>query len=81
MISNGKNVSSEASDSLLHVNVPEVKNFNANFVYNYYLSNERIAFPKLVDSLNKDLPLSKLARYVTIEWQPPPVPPANFGTS
>jgi len=80
-MSNGQKVSSEASDSFLGVNVPEVKNFIANFVYNYYLSNERVTFPKSIDSLNKDLPLSKLARYVTVEWQPPPVPPANFGTS
>lgn len=69
---------SEVSESLLDVNVPEVRDLTANFVYNHYLKNERVANPFTIDSFGNALPLSKVARYVTLNWKTPSAPPAGF---
>lgn len=68
---------SDASDSVLEVNVPEVSEFDGNFVYNFYVINERVSPPKTVDSFGEQLALSKISRYVTLSWKTPPAPPAS----
>lgn len=61
------------------VNVPEVSEISANFTYNFYTTDERIAAycPAVYrndpgkNTLLDKLPLNKLARYVTINWKIP----------
>lgn len=58
---------SDPSVSVDDVNVPEVKNQTAEFVYNFYDVDERVSPYSGSDSK----PLSKFARYVLLKWTSP----------
>ena len=74
-----KSIVSDPSKSIDEVNVPEVTDISAKFIYNFYTADERVAYP--ATSLNQmtsggsihstQLPLEKIARYISISWKKP----------
>jgi hypothetical protein len=65
---------SEASTSVDDVNVPEIDSLRAEFVYNYYVKNERTSNVPLLEEDTRNLdsvPIDKLARYVNLSWRAP----------
>ncbi|NBW06505.1 MAG: hypothetical protein EBR82_00590 [Caulobacteraceae bacterium] len=62
---------SNPSKSFDVVHVPPVKNFSTKFVYNFYVDDERLSAPRAIDSRGNRLPLSKIARYITLNWSAP----------
>lgn len=68
---------SDPSSTFDQVNVPEVKDQKTEFIYNFYTRDERVAPPKTTTQVtstalrSQDLPLDKIARYVTISWTAP----------
>lgn len=67
---------SEASDFVDSVNIPEVTNVSSVFTYNYFIRDERVSNRTVQPSDTRELstiPIDKIARYVTVSWQPPPV--------
>lgn len=61
-----KSIMSDPSDIIREINIPEVLELESNFIYNYYLRDERISAPN-----TGNLPLSKVPRYVTLKWSLP----------
>jgi hypothetical protein len=57
---------SDPSCSVSEVNVPEITDISAKFIYNYYAIDERSR-----EGDNTNLPLEKVPRYVEVSWQPP----------
>jgi len=67
--SSEKSKVSDPSTSVDDVNVPEVTNQKAQFVYNFYTRDERInPYPNVAE-----LPLSKVPRYIKVSWTSPQV--------
>jgi hypothetical protein len=64
-----KSTASDPSRSIDEINIPEVSNQKAEFVYNFYVSDERVN--PFLDS--KGLPLSKIPRYVALSWTSPSI--------
>lgn len=68
---------SEASTSVDSINVPEVSGLSANFKYNFYVKDERISSVPLLEENREtpnvldQVPIDKIARYVTLTWRPP----------
>lgn len=65
------NVKSRMSDpslSIDEINVPEITDLSAEFIYNYYVSDER-TLPVSEEFVNKSL--DKIPRYNLIKWSPP----------
>jgi len=61
---------SDPSDSIADVNVPEVRNSNVNFVYNFYTRDERVA-PSTTGSIGITQSLQRLPRYNILTWEVP----------
>lgn len=61
-----KSVMSDPSRSIDDIDIPEVFDQKAEFIYNFYDRDERINPYQDVD---KKLPLDKVARYVRLSWQ------------
>lgn len=57
---------SDPSMSIDEINIPEIDELSAEFVYNYYVADERVN-PATLSSL----PLEKIPRYVFLRWSPP----------
>lgn len=67
--SSEKSKSSDPSTSIDDVNVPEVSDHRAQFIYNFYTKDERInAFPNA-----RELNAAKVPRYVKLSWTSPQV--------
>lgn len=65
-MANTKSAMSDPSLSIDEINIPEVSDLSAEFVYNYYVSDERIKpIPQ------NDKALTKIPRYVILKWSPP----------
>lgn len=65
---------SEASDFVDSINIPEVTNVSSVFTYNYYIRDERVSKRPVQPNDTRDLntiPIDKIARYITVSWQPP----------
>lgn len=62
-----KNKMSDPSESIDHVNVPEITDYKAEFIYNFYTKDERIN-PASDSQVNN---LSKIPRYVSLRWTSP----------
>jgi hypothetical protein len=60
---------SDPSNSVNEINVPEISDQRAEFVYNFYTQDERVA----EYSAESSLPLNKIPRYVTLSWTSPRV--------
>jgi hypothetical protein len=60
-----KSTMSDPSEIIREINVPEVLDLESNFVYNYYLRDERISFQI------SNLSLDKIPRYVSLKWTVP----------
>jgi hypothetical protein len=60
---------SKPSVSVDAINVPEIENPIAEFIYNYYVRDERIKTFKNT----RNLPLEKIPRYVTVGWNTPQI--------
>jgi len=58
---------SDISDSVYSAEVPSVTGLNVDFVYNYYVKDERIN----PDSSPAGTDLSRISRYVSISWNTP----------
>lgn len=67
--SSEKSKVSDPSTSLDDVNVPEVDNPKAQFIYNYYTQDERIN----VEANVRELPAAKAPRYIKLSWSSPQV--------
>lgn len=65
---NVKSKMSDPSSSVDEINIPEVTDFSAEFIYNYHADDERVN-PVSGDLIN--FPLNKIPRYVSIKWTPP----------
>jgi len=65
-MANVKSIMSDPSSSIDEINVPEISDLSAEFVYNYYVSDERVKFQPF-----SDRPLAKIPRYVVLKWSPP----------
>lgn len=63
-----RNLISDPSEIVREINVPEVFDPKAEFVYNFYLKDERVSPPAVTD-----LPLDKTSRYVLMSWKLPTV--------
>jgi hypothetical protein len=72
-----KSYVSDPSEIVREVNVPEITSLYAEFVYNYYLRDERINYPSNVS----ELPLSKTPRYVLLTWKTPDFSEFNVNSS
>lgn len=57
---------SDPSISIDEINIPEVKNLTAQFIYNYYAVDERVTPTPL-----NGKQLDKIPRYVLLKWTPP----------
>ena len=57
---------SDPSMSIDEINIPEVEELSAEFVYNYYVADERVN-PAILSKL----PLDKIPRYVFLKWNTP----------
>ena len=62
-----KSKMSNPSDHVDEINIPEIEGHSSEFVYNYYVKDERT---RPFDN-SKRLPLQKIPRYVTISWSLP----------
>ena len=58
---------SNPSESIDEINIPEISNPIAEFIYNFYVKDERTRFV----TNPKKLPLEKLPRFVTVKWDAP----------
>ena len=64
---------SSVSNSLDEVNVPEVSEQKASFVYNFYTRDERVTLPTTKSSRGTSLPMDKIPRYVSLSWKSPKI--------
>lgn len=62
------------SDSIYSVNIPDVTNFSAEFIYNYYTRDERISFPQ--PGMNDFI--YKFPRQVNLIWDLPEQKTSKF---
>lgn len=60
---------SDPSNSIEEINVPEIENLQAEFVYNFYVRDERVN--PYASSSSSESP-QKSARYVFLRWSSPP---------
>lgn len=58
------------SDSIYSVNLPEVRDFSAEFIYNFYEQQERTTISSLNVSAGASRPLDKVPRYISLSWDP-----------
>lgn len=63
-----RSTSSDPSEMVREINIPEVTDPKAEFVYNFYVKDERVSPPN-----STNLPLSKSPRYVIMSWNLPKV--------
>jgi len=64
---------SKITDSVYTANVPEVTNFSSEFVYNFYVEDERVTeFRQEFSQFNLD----NIPRYVKLNWDP--LPSSNY---
>jgi len=64
---------SKITDSVYTANVPEVTNFSSEFVYNFYVEDERVTeFREEFSQFNLD----NIPRYVKLNWDP--LPNSNY---
>lgn len=63
-----RSLSSNPSEILREINIPEISGPTSEFVYNFYVKDERVSPP-----LSLDLPLNKSPRYVIMSWNLPKV--------
>lgn len=66
-----KSEQSDPSRSIDLINIPEIKSILCTFTYNHFTRDERITPPRTVFSGGEEKPRDKIARYVTVSWQPP----------
>jgi len=65
---------SKITDSVYAVNVPEVQNLISEFIYNFYLEDERVV--EFNEDQFKNFPIDNIPRYVNLTWDP--LPQSNY---
>lgn len=64
---------SKITDSVYAANIPEVQNFSSEFIYNFYVEDERVTeFRQEFSQFNLD----NIPRYVKLNWDP--LPSSNY---